>query len=222
MSSTDGALSGIGSLTFAVELNERADQNDVLLRRITIIAFERPLRLGSHIGTTSRKIRIQRIAKILGAFSSVGEIRDTLQIAATAVTCGNRMEGPFSLADNVKSPPELAIAQIVRARCIHGKIAGVLDDTFLRLSQVKRACPLQDYLRDLPVAFANRNQAGTSDDCSAANDPAISHAAIVRPRPPLLRKCNPDRNGSPPHEKSFPSEPGIESFDRGFAEWDQI
>ena len=153
--STDDALSGIGGLALAIKLNERAHQDGILFRGVTIIAFERGFRLSCHVTAAGRQLRIQRIAEIPGTLSSVGEIHDTLQIAATAVTCGNRMERPFTFADNVKSPPDLATAQIVGARCIHGKIAGVLDDTFLHLSQVKRSCPLQDNFRDLPVAFAN-------------------------------------------------------------------
>jgi hypothetical protein len=44
----------------------------------------------------------------------------------------------------------------------------------------------------------SRSQDGTSDVCSAAKDPAASHAAIVALRPTILRKLNTDRNRSPP------------------------
>ena len=90
--SADLALSGVRDSAFAVKLNERANQNRVLFCRGAVIAFERRFRLGGYIGPTGRQSRIQRIAEVLRAPLSVGEIRNTLQIAAAAVTRRNRTE----------------------------------------------------------------------------------------------------------------------------------
>src|SRR5262249_54486364 len=85
----------------------------------------------------------------------VEEIHDALQIAAATVTRRDRAKRPVRFANDVKASPRSAVAQIVGARRVHGKIAGILDNAFAHLSQVKGACPLENHLRDLPVAFTN-------------------------------------------------------------------
>src|SRR5207253_8379789 len=114
----DLTLPGIGSLSLAVKLNERAHQDGILFRGVAIIALERGFRLGRHVGAAGCQIRIQRIAEILRTPSAVREVRDTLHVATTAMTRGDRTKRPVSFADRVKPPPQSAI---VGTRRVHGK-----------------------------------------------------------------------------------------------------
>src|SRR3974377_1720751 len=75
--STDFTFSGICRFAFAVELNERTYQKRVLFGGGAVIAFERRPRLGGYIGPASGQSRIHRVAEVLCAPFSVGEIRDT-------------------------------------------------------------------------------------------------------------------------------------------------
>src|SRR5258708_12065292 len=146
----DVTLSGIGGLSLAVKLNERAHQEGILFRGVAIIALEQGSRLGRHVGAAGRQIRIQRIAEILRTLFTVSEVRDTLDVATTAMTRGDCTKRTVSFADRVKSLPQSAT---VRTRRVHGKIAGIFGDACGHLLQIKRARSLQDHLADLPLAF---------------------------------------------------------------------
>src|SRR5207244_4961010 len=81
----DVTLPGIGGLSLAVKLNERAHQDGILFRGAAVITLEQGSRLGRQIGAAGRQIRIQRIAEILRAFLSVSEVRGALDVAAAAM-----------------------------------------------------------------------------------------------------------------------------------------
>jgi hypothetical protein len=109
--SANRTLPGVGRLAFSIELNERADQNSILFCRVAIIAFERRFRLTGHIGAAGRQVRIERIAKIFGAFPSVREIADTLHISTAAVTCNGGAVWRIYLKLNGEKP-EIAATRL--------------------------------------------------------------------------------------------------------------
>ena len=65
---------------------------------------------------------------------------------------GGRAKRPVGFADRVKPLPRSAM---VGTRRVHGKIAGIFDDSCGHLLQIKRARPLQHHLGDLTLAFAD-------------------------------------------------------------------
>lgn len=133
----DGARPRIRGIAFAVELQERADQDRVLSLRVAIITFKRRDLLARHIRPAGRQFGIHRVAEVLRAAYSVGEIRDALQIAAVAVTRRHRAKRPVGFADHVEPSHQPA-----GARGVHGEVAGIFDRAFAHLAQVKRARPL--------------------------------------------------------------------------------
>ena len=95
--SADDALSGVCRLTFAVELQERAHENRVSSGR-AIIPLEGLGGLARHIRPARRQIGARRVAEVLHAPPTVGEVRTLAQIPAAAVARGDRAKRTFGFS----------------------------------------------------------------------------------------------------------------------------
>src|SRR5689334_13205856 len=146
----DDARPRIGRVALAVELYEGAVEGHIFARGVAVIALEVRYRLVGHIGPAGRQLGIHRVAEILRAVDTVGEIRDALQIATAAMPRWYRAKRAVSFADDIKAPPKST-----RPRGIHGEVAGILDRAVADFFQVKRPRPLQHHGGDLTVAFAD-------------------------------------------------------------------
>jgi hypothetical protein len=145
--------------------------------------------------------RIQRVAEVLRAALSVGEIRDTFQIAAAAMARRNRPKRPAGFADNVKPRPQFAVAYFVGTRSVHGKVAGISDHARAHFLEVKLAPPrnITSAICPSPSPTLGLSQAGMSDGCSTAkerDDDAKAMTMIKRLTILTSRRTELDRTGS--------------------------
>ena len=181
----DRALPGVCGVAFAVELEEWAGEDLVSAAR-AIIPLEGFGDVGGHIGPARRQIGVHRVAEILHAPPSVGEIRNPVQVEPAAVARGDRAKRLLGFADDVE-PPSQSAAEVMGTRRVKSEVAGIADP----LPLIERAGPFEHYRRDLPLALADMGLEPRRNAGLARERRARPTSAISTPRPAPMRRRNP-------------------------------